>query len=559
MRRGVIGLLAPRPAPHPNPPPQGGREKDVRTPSTGREGTQSVLPSPSWGGEGVGGIARSTSPAPARTSVLIAAMGGEGGGLLADWIVEAARHAGLHVQSTSIPGVAQRTGATTYYIEMMPPAADGRAPVFGLYPVPGEVDIAVASELVEAGRLAENGFLTPGRTTLVSSTHRVHAIGEKTALGDGSADSSRILDAVRRFSGGAVLADFAARARTGEAALNAVLLGAMLASGRLPFGRAEADAAIRQRGVAAEANVAGVSLGLAPDTVPDAMEERADAPGGALPPAGDLPAAVAELAAIGLARLEDYQDADYAALYAARLRRIVALDRAETGHALGRETARWLALWMAYEDVIRVADLKSRPERIGAVRRDTQAKPNEPLRITEFFKPGVEEAAALLPAALGHRLIAWAERRGLRERLHVPLHLRTDSILGYLTLRLLAKLKGLRRKSLRHAQEQALIERWLGAVEKAAARDPDFALAVSGLGRLVKGYGDTRARANRNLLRILEAVVEPALASSGDLGLETQRLKRATEAALADEEGKALAAALKTTPSPSGGYALAAE
>ena len=52
-------------------------------------------------------------------TIVIAAMGGEGGGLLADWIVEGAKHSGILIQSTSIPGVAQRTGATAYYLEMM--------------------------------------------------------------------------------------------------------------------------------------------------------------------------------------------------------------------------------------------------------------------------------------------------------------------------------------------------------------------------------------------------------------------------------------------------------
>ena len=59
--------------------------------------------------------------APSRPiTLLIAALGGEGGGVLTDWIVVAATRQGLPVQSTSIPGVAQRTGATTYYVEIVP-------------------------------------------------------------------------------------------------------------------------------------------------------------------------------------------------------------------------------------------------------------------------------------------------------------------------------------------------------------------------------------------------------------------------------------------------------
>ena len=91
-------------------------------------------------------------------TLLIAALGGEGGGVLTDWIVTAAEAAGFPVQSTSIPGVAQRTGATTYYIEIFPvPARElgGKRPVLALTPGVGDIDVAVASELLEAGRPVE--------------------------------------------------------------------------------------------------------------------------------------------------------------------------------------------------------------------------------------------------------------------------------------------------------------------------------------------------------------------------------------------------------------------
>ena len=108
-------------------------------------------------------------------NILIAALGGEGGGVLADWIVAAATIAGYPIQSTSIPGVAQRTGATTYYLELFPEKlADlrGVQPILALTPTPGDVDVVIASELVEAGRAIQNGFVTPTRTTLIASTSR---------------------------------------------------------------------------------------------------------------------------------------------------------------------------------------------------------------------------------------------------------------------------------------------------------------------------------------------------------------------------------------------------
>src|SRR5262245_64106243 len=86
-------------------------------------------------------------------SILVAALGGQGGGVLTDWIVAAAEHAGLPVQATSIPGVAQRTGATTYYLEVYPEAVEGGVEtVFSLYTMPGEVAVIIESEIMESGR-----------------------------------------------------------------------------------------------------------------------------------------------------------------------------------------------------------------------------------------------------------------------------------------------------------------------------------------------------------------------------------------------------------------------
>ena len=105
-------------------------------------------------------------------TLLIAAMGGEGGGVLTDWILNAAREEGLVAQNTAIPGVAQRTGATTYYLEIYPERmpAGAAEPVMSIYPQVGDVDIMVATELVEAGRACQNGYVTPDRTTLIAST-----------------------------------------------------------------------------------------------------------------------------------------------------------------------------------------------------------------------------------------------------------------------------------------------------------------------------------------------------------------------------------------------------
>ena len=103
-------------------------------------------------------------------SLLICALGGEGGGVLTEWLVETARRTGYPAQATSIPGVAQRTGATTYYIEVFPvPMRElgGKRPVFSLNPVPGALDAMVSSELLETARQVGNGMTAPDRTLVI--------------------------------------------------------------------------------------------------------------------------------------------------------------------------------------------------------------------------------------------------------------------------------------------------------------------------------------------------------------------------------------------------------
>lgn len=500
-------------------------------------------------------------------TILIGALGGEGGGVLADWIVEAATRAGMLVQSTSIPGVAQRTGATTYYLETMR-AGDGHSadPVFALYPAPGYVDVVITTELVEAGRAVEKGFVTPGVTTLISSSHRIPAIAERAAMGDGAFDASRILEAVQTLARRAVLADFAEMAQTQGLALNALLLGALAGCKVCPIGDDVFEQAIAARGVAVDSNTRAFRAGIAAVIGDTGVTTKSGSPAsGDLRSGRENPRPIAadglpnvipparELIAQGMARLIDYHDRAYADLYHARLQPIIDIDRAHGaagGFALTMQTARYLALWMAYEDVIRVADLKTRSRRMDGIRRETQARPGEPVRVTEFLKPGLEEAATILPAWVGKKLVRWAERRKIADKLHFALRVRTDTILGYSVMRLLARFKWMRKRGYRYAIEQALIERWLDAVEAGARHDYRLGVAVAGLGRLIKGYSDTRVRAFANFNRIFEKIVDPALAGTITPSIAATWVEEAQKAALADDEGRVLQRALEKEPQP---------
>ena len=151
-----------------------------------------------------------------------------------------------------MPGVAQRTGATIYYVELYPAAraeADGAQPVLALMPLPGDVDVVLASELMEGGRAIQRGLVTPDRTTLLASTHRVYSITEKTALGDGRVDSDALLAhaaaAAKRF----VRFDMAAVAEQNGSVIGAVLFGALAGTGVLPFKRVQFEGTIARGGV----------------------------------------------------------------------------------------------------------------------------------------------------------------------------------------------------------------------------------------------------------------------------------------------------------------------
>ena len=197
-------------------------------------------------------------------TMLIAALGGEGGGVLTDWIIAAAASCDLPVQSTSIPGVAQRTGATTYYIEMFPQTwheLGGKRPVLALAPGIGDVDMVVASELMEAGRAISGGFVTPDRTLMIASTHRSHAIAEKMAMGDGRFDAAKLMASVVKNAKAHVLFDMEVVASGADAMINAVMLGAIAASGRLPIPAGAFEGAIRA-GKSADANLRGFEAGL---------------------------------------------------------------------------------------------------------------------------------------------------------------------------------------------------------------------------------------------------------------------------------------------------------
>lgn len=469
--------------------------------------------------------------------VLIAAMGGEGGGVLMDWIVGACWRLDYPVQATSVPGVAQRTGATTYYIEILPEVRrpGDKRPVFALTPTSGEVDLMVATELAEAARAVSAGFVTKARTTLIAATHRVYTTDEKIVMGDGRLDAAKLRGVVETGAKTAILFDAAEAARRANTVINAVMLGAIAATGILKIDPQEFIAAIEDEGKAVRSNLAGFRSGYA-----IAKGEQPN------PAAADLlayPKEARDVIEIGVARLTDYQGPDYAKLYRTRLEPF-----RDGDPALLREVARHLAVRMSYEDIIRVAQAKVRQTRFERIKGEARADEGDIISVTEFFKPGFQELADLLPAILGGPLAAWADRTGRLAKTGWAMHVRSTTVTGFLKIWLLAKLKFWRPYSSRYAEENREIESWLGIVEAAARRDLRLAFEVADLARLIKGYGSTHRRGLANYDRILGALVMPALARTTIAPKAAERVGRAREAALKDPDGQALTRALAFGP-----------
>jgi len=490
--------------------------------------------------------------------VAILAIGGQGGGVLTDWVVALAEAQGWHAQSTSVPGVAQRTGATIYYVEMLP-AKNGHAPVLSLMPMQGDVDVVLAAEWMEAGRSMLRGLVTPERTTLIASTHRSFAVIEKEKPGDAIAQDAPVLDAAGVAAKRVIAFDMETLATRSGSVISACLFGALSASGALPFGRDAFETVIKAGGRAIEPSLKafaaayeGALTATAPPAVPAKrfMALPATAKHPVLNPLLEriraFPTPLHAMLFAGVRRLVDFQDPAYAHDYLQRMTTIYALDCQYGGaakhYALTAAAAKYVAAAMSYDDVIRVAELKTRAGRFERVRREAAVAADEIVYMTEFMHPRLEELAGTLPAALG-RLIE-AHPGPLRVLLRKGRRVRTGTISWFLVLYLISALKPFRRRTLRHAREIAHLDRWLSLAATHACDNYDLSVEILGARRLIKGYSDTLARGLSKFDRVIGAV--PLLAPRADGAAWLRRLR---QAALMDETGVALDGALKTVAS----------
>ncbi|MFN8497929.1 MAG: indolepyruvate oxidoreductase subunit beta family protein [Anaerolineae bacterium] len=510
-------------------------------------------------------------------SVIISAIGGQGGNLLAEWTFLAAHLAGHRAQSIGMPGLAQRGGATTYYLEIASsddPARLAQA-VFSAFPFPGETDVLVAQEYLEMGRMLQRGFGAPDRTTVVASTHRDLAVFEKMPMGSGVVDAADLEKLAREFSRQFIGLDVPGVVRTGalnELSGNAVLLGALAASQALPITVEQYAEAIRRVGVAADANLKAFEAGLAAARDPGSLSVVSHPE--AIDPIGTraarLPSrqqnayrALAETLAQtynpdlvetlleASYQLADYQDVGYAEAYLDQVEEVYSLDRElapANGARLTETYARHLATLMTYEDAVRVADLKTRQARFDRIKGQLGVQPGQPYKVVDFLKPDMEEIYGIFPTWLADPTVRifgrWFHDAEGEPRYWSQTPDAT-TLPGYMTFVFLTWFKPRRRSSWRYRKESAFWGEYTSHVREFARTNYDLGCLVAATGQMVRGYGHVRRRTFETTRRYLDNVVRPVMALPGEPEQGYRLTLRTAEAAkkvvLADDNGIDLA------------------
>jgi indolepyruvate ferredoxin oxidoreductase beta subunit len=260
----------------------------------------------------------------------------------------------------------------------------------------------------------------------------------------------------------------------------------------------------------------------------------------------EFPAEARPLLFAGVKKLTDFQDPEYAADYLDRMLKLLALDKKvggeDKGFAFTTQAAKYLANAMAYDDVIRVADLKVRESRFERVRKEVGARDDQLVYMTEYMHPRMEEVCGTMPKAMGlyienrPKLFARLDRMVNKGR-----RVKTGTVFWFLGLYMVSALRGRRRGTLRHMREMEHLDAWMKQATSLASINYRLAVEVLNNRRLVKGYSDTHSRGLSKFDRVMSAL--PKLSTRDD---GADWMKRLRQAALLDENGLALDGALKT-------------
>lgn len=469
--------------------------------------------------------------------VALIAVGGDGGGVLTQWIVQLASKNGYWAQSTTIAGVAQRTGSTVYYLELFPedaiPKDGGKriSPVLAQMPAPEDVDVVMATELIEAGRAIQRGFVSK-KTTLIFSTHRNLAIQEKEKPGDGILDGTSIFELARKYAKHSVYANLKDLAENHKSVISATLFGALAASGSLPFTVDQFEETIKAGGVAVPTSLAAfkaafglVGLGLSAKEATPYVPELSPAKFEHLPASNanrkfnaaiqeirnEFPESTHEVVYAGIKHVVEWGGISWGNEYLDYLKPILKVERdfRNKDNILTNRVAQYLALAMAYDDLVNVADIKTRAERWDTVFQQVGAKKGEIVKTTDYFHPRFEEVYGFMPVGLGKRMEnSESAHRFFTKYLDKDRRMDTHNIFWFFILYCIGGMKGYRKKTLRHAEEIENIEGWLDRIRDVSSINYDLAVQLARSYRLKKGYGDTYARGHSKFKMVNEFAVK---------------------------------------------------
>jgi hypothetical protein len=211
-------------------------------------------------------------------------------------------------------------------------------------------------------------------------------------------------------------------------------------------------------------------------------------------PAG-LPDGVSPVAAEAVNRLIDYQGPGYAQLYVARLRRFIG--RRNVDDAVFADIARLMAVRMAYDDAVRMAQLKL-----------AEAAAGPGVVPDDVRKLRLDELVSSLPAKIANPVLRALEYLGWP---HLPVTVRFTAASGFGRRRLgiEASLKRWRLSSLRYARERVWVERWLHMIDRSLTKQPAAVAAVVATAEMVQGYGDGYTQSLRDWNLIVDHLVKP--------------------------------------------------
>jgi hypothetical protein len=193
-----------------------------------------------------------------------------------------------------------------------------------------------------------------------------------------------------------------------------------------------------------------------------------------------------------------YQSTSYAQLYIDRLERFVG--RRGVDDALLGEIARLMAGRMAYEDAIRIAQLKLGEVNAAGGLAARSADDVKKLRLDELIDA--------LPAVVADPVLGVLDQFGWRRR-RVSIRFSANNRFSVRRLRIEAGLKRWRLFSVRYAKERIWVERWLHMIDRSLTKQPGATAAIVQTATMIRGYGDPYRQGLADWHAIIDGLAKP--------------------------------------------------